>query len=410
MAEFAYKAASTVGGVTTGKVTAETREAALSSIRGRGLLPLEIREVAPRNQIPIMLGRGRLRRMVVLRFAEKLSGLLSAGVPLDRSLAVMASGTDDRTDDSVFGQTVAAIRRKVQDGSSLADALAASRHVLFPEFYIGAVRAGEASGALSEVLSRLSDFLQRQEKLRRDLVASLVYPAITLLFAGVAILVLVTVLVPSFAVLLADTGQALPAPTKALVWLGRAIRGYWWAVLSLGAAAVAGLDLARRSGDGRMRLEAALLRIPGYGGIRRAVASARLLRTLAVLLLNGVPLLDALGVSVEAAGNPVLRVGMLGAIAGVKEGRSLSSELGTLGFLSRASIQIVQIGEEIGTLAQSLEKAGADMERQAQSQIGRALAILEPALLVVTAGVVAFVALSMLLPILSLNTLGSLQR
>lgn len=405
VAEFAYRAVDINGGTSRGKICAESREVALNIIREQGLFPLDVNEVRQEAKSRHGQLKGR-RNAVLLAFTEQLASLLNAGISLDRALGVMSASSG-----RVRGAEIArSIRKTIREGSTLADALTSVSRDLFPGFYVGAVRAGEASGTLGEVLSRLNGFLQQQTMLYRELISSLVYPSVTLSFAIVAIVIMLVYLVPSFSSLLSDTGQTLPKSTRVLVWLGQNVSRYWWLALLAGLQGAVVLLSLRRSNKGRLYIERALLALPAYGGVRLMASSARFLRTLSILLENGIPLVGAYSIAVEAAGNLFLQTTLMDAFQGIKRGQDLSSQFQRTGLFDVDTVQIVQVGEETGKLGLALEKAASDMERRLRSRTRYAMTLLEPTLLLITAGVVAFVALSMLLPILSLSAFGSWSR
>lgn len=448
MQEFAYQAMDAAGKMVAGAVWGRDRASAAASLRQQGLFPVWLVPVAGPGRGPgssrlraagpvsasasvraggqgIGAGAGtgagsgigiapdaalrkrrgpRLPLRDLARATGQLAGLLAAGVPLDRSLAVLVSAGQG----SLHREALPQIQRWVESGSGLAEALERSEF-RFPGTYTGAVRAGESAGALPAVLLRLAEFLSREDQLRRELRSSLIYPMITLSFAAAAVTVILTVVVPRFSGILADSGQQLPFPTQILVGLGWGFSHFGWVIM---LALAAFLAILRWSGAGNVLAcwwDRQRLTLPGIGLFVRLTLQSQFFRTLGLLLNSGVPLSTALDTAIRAVDSPSAQEAFAQAAVRVREGASLAGALRQTGLCDGAGLEMVRVGEETGALAAALQNVASQADQDVQMALKTVMAWLEPAIILLLAGVVAFVALSMLLPVLSLNMAGMPQ-
>ncbi len=403
---YKYRAVSASGDILEGEMDAPSTASVAERLAELGHTPVRAEEAAGAGAKKFdaaeffRLQRGISRRNLAL-ITRELSTLLAAGVPLDRSLEILGSLVDKKS----LRDAIERILEQVRGGDSLADAMA-TRPRDFPQFYTSMVKAGEVSGTLDQVLERLAEFLERSQAVSESVRSALVYPIILVVVAAVSLIVLVTGVIPQFRPLFESAGQALPLPMLVLVGVANVLSAYWWA-FRLGILA-AGL-LVRRAlaqHDNRLKLDAALLRWPLYGGLIRKIEAARFCRMLSTLLRNGVTMLGALAVTRDTMKNLALREAVDRAAVAVKEGRGLSRSFGDEEVLPQLALSLIRVGEETGELERMLDQVAEIQERDVQRTIGRLLALLVPALTIGLGLIVAVVIVTLLSAILGVNQLA----
>ncbi|MDI6870538.1 MAG: type II secretion system F family protein [Bacillota bacterium] len=392
--QFAYRAAGMDGRVVRGQLSAEDLGTARLRLREQGLFPLSLRE-ARNGAGAVPAGAGPW----VTAFTRHLADLLESGLDLDRALGALGRMAPPR-----WQPLLLAVRAEVQSGAGLAGALSRFPR-LFPPDYTGLVRAGEAAGNLEAVLRRLAAYREEEEEVRRFVRTALVYPAVVAAASVLSAGVMLGFVVPRFAALFRQFHRALPWPTRVVVGIGSALAGRWpvW-LLVLGAAGLAGWIWVRSPG-GRAALGRLAERLPGVGTIRHHLAVARLARSAAMLLGSGLTLSRALAVLTEAEASPGLRRVLAEAHERVESGRPLAATLAEQAFFPALAVEMVAVGEEAGNLETAFSRVAEVYGTEARERTRRLLALVEPALILGVAGLVALVVAAMLLPVLSLPAL-----
>jgi general secretion pathway protein F len=393
MNAFRYRAATPEGRIVEGVLRAPSREGVLADLRARSLFPVAVEEADGAAEA----GSGpRASAAARIQMTRTIATLLEAGFPADRALAAAA----ELIEQPALRGVVQAVRQDVRGGRSLSEALAAHPRV-FPPMYVALVAAGEAGGALGSTFSRLADLQEEAAEIRSQLTSALMYPALMLGAGGLAVALLVFLVVPRFAGVLADSGAELPWTTRVLLGsTGFAVAWGWLIALLAGLGAWTGIR-AVRTPAGRARWDAMLLRVPVLGDLLLRIATARFARTLGTLLQSGVPLVGALEIARGTTGNEVLRRGVGDAARAVREGKTLHAALGTL--LPKLARQMIAVGEESGALAEMLLRVAGVYDREVRTALKRALTLVEPALILLFGAVVGFVALGMLQAVYSIN-------
>jgi general secretion pathway protein F len=337
----------------------------------------------------------------ILGFTQQLATLVEAGLPLERALVVLGEVAPSRR----LRQIVQDVTQSVRAGSTLADALARHHPRPFSRLYVNTVRAGERGGVLELALRRLAEHLDAVRELREAIVSALIYPALLAVVGTGAVIFLLTFVLPRFAVILADLGQALPLPTRLVLAASDALIAYWWVLAAAGLALAVAWQAVARSEGGRRQLDAGLLGLPIAGDVLHKVEIGRAIRTVGTLLSSGVPLLGALDVAREGAGNRVV-ANALGAVHdGVKRGEGLARPMAQTGAFPTLVVHMVRVGEETGRLDDMLGRVAGTYEREVRVAVRRLVATLEPAIIVVLGLVVLGIVLAILLAILSVNEL-----
>ncbi len=374
--------------------------AVVQSLHQLGYIPIRIipaREKGEGSRIFGFLPQ-RVGIKDLLLFTQELSTLVSAGLPLDRSLSILRSLMENRK----LREVIANILSRIQGGSSLAEAL--SQHPrIFSRLYVNMVKAGESGGFLDVILSRLAKYLQAMKETRDYLITVLIYPVILTLITGASITVLITFVIPRFAKIFADMGQAIPLPTQIVLALSQAVRGYWW----IGAAVIAvfylGIRGYQREENRRYRWDRFKLSWVGVGSLIRKIEVARFSRTLGTLLQSGVPILPALNLVKDISQNLAISRAIAHVHDRLREGKSGARSLEETGVFPALAVQMIGVGEETGKLEEMLIRVAESYEENVQNTIKRLVSFLEPIIIVVMGLVVGFIVLSILLAIISIN-------
>ncbi len=405
MARFTYKAVTPAGEVQEGVLEAADEQAVIRKLQGDGLIPVKTRSVGG-SGLRLELGFGgrrgkRVTQKQITVLTQELAALLEAGLTLDHSFKVLL----DLTDDPILTKLLSELQEQVRGGDTFSQALEAQGD-LFPSLYINMVRAGEASGALQAVLSRLADYLERSAELRDTVKNALIYPTILLVVAGLSVVALLVVVVPQFAQMFDDMGQALPLATRIVIGLGDLMRGYWWVLLLgiLGLVSLVNRQLARP--EVKYRWDRRVLGLPLIGDLVAKVETARLTRTLSTLIHNGVTLLAALALVKDVLSNKIIAEAVSAAAEELKRGRGLAETLMEQAVLPKLAIQMIKVGEESGKLEPMLEKVANLYDREVTSAVQRMLGLLEPLLIVGLGLIVAGIIMSIVVAIVSVNQLA----
>jgi general secretion pathway protein F len=344
---------------------------------------------------------GRITADDIAITTRQLAVLVGAGVPLVEALGALV----DQVDHERMKRVVSDVRQRVNEGSSLADALSAHGKV-FSTLYVNMIRAGESSGALEIVLVRLADFTESQARLRSKVIGTLTYPAAMLGIGTVIMAILFTVVIPKITKIFDETKVTLPWTTRALIGFSTTVHDWWWAFLLLFACAVALAARWRRTPDGRAVWDRWVLTAPLFGNLIRQIAIARFSRTLSTLLKSGVPLLTSLDIVKNIVGNVQLAAVVEASREAIKEGESIAAPLKRSGEFPPLVYHMVAIGERSGQLEEMLTNVANAYDAQVETKIGALTALLEPFMIVAMGVVVAFIVFSILMPILQINNLA----
>jgi general secretion pathway protein F len=405
MPVFSYKAADRAGRTIDGVMEAHDSQAVIERLHRDEYFPVRVVQTDGKPRLgALTLGVGGGQRVPardLLTFTQQLSTLIDAGIPLDRALGILA----DLSVSARLRQIVQDVAQSVRTGSTLADALSRHHPRPFSRLYINTVRAGEKGGVLEAALRRLAEHLEQTREMRDALVSAMVYP-ILLISVGIgAVIFLMTFVLPRFAVIFADLGQGLPLPTRILLGLSQGLLDYWWA-LALGALLLVLVwQLVARSEAGRLVVDRWVLGLAGLGDLMRKIEVGRFARTLGTLLRSGVPLLAALGVAREVAGNRVIALALGTVQEGAKKGDGLARPMAETGAFPALAIHMVRVGEETGRIEDMLDRVAGTYEAEIRAAVRRFIALLEPVIILGLGVVVLAIVLSILLAILSINEL-----
>ncbi len=344
--------------------------------------------------------RGRVGTEDIAIMTRQLATLVGSGVPLVEGLTAL----QDQVDHPTLKRVVGRVKQRVNEGTSLGDALE-EHPKIFSHIYVNMVRAGESSGALDVVLVRLASFTEGQSRLRQKVSGAMMYPAIMVLIGVTILAILMTVVVPKVTQMFEQSGAILPWTTRALIKSADLAQSYWWLMV---LAIVVFAFLFRwwiRIESGQAVWHRFLLRAPVFGSVIRMLAMARFSRTLGTLLRSGVPIVAALNIVRNVLNNVVLARIIDEAREAIQEGESIAAPLKRSGEFTPLVYHMVAIGERSGQLEEMLQNIAEAYEGQVETRIEGLTSLLEPVLIVLMGGIVAFIVFSILMPILRLNTM-----
>jgi type IV pilus assembly protein PilC len=395
MATFAFKAFDPAGTATRGEIDAQDKQTVSAQLRSKGLIVVDIEEQKPANAGDLLAGFRRVKATDLTVATRQLATMVSSGMSLLRSLYVI----EEQTDNEKLKETWSQARKDVEAGISLSGAL--QRHPdVFNELYVAMVAAGESGGILEATLERVADQLEKDDSLRRQVRAAMIYPALIGGFATCVLIALVAFLVPVFEKVFKDFGGDLPPITKFTVGLSHLVTGRWYVCIAAVALTVWGFRKWKGSERGREQWDRFKLKVPmKIGDIVQKVALARYSRTFSALIGAGVPMLEAIEITGRTSGNRVIEKAMDEIRESVKAGGTIAEPM------NRAPeafpgmvVQMVGVGEETGALETMLSKVADFYEDQVAAAIKALTSILEPVMIIIVGGMVGFIVIAMYLP------------
>jgi general secretion pathway protein F len=403
---FQYKAVNTSGEVQEGVLEAASAASAVARIQEMGFIPIRAEEAgaakatAPAREGFTLFRRNKITQDDIAIVTRELATLLKAGLPLDRSFEILINLASTPRIAELLGK----IRNDVRGGAALSKALDAQRGT-FSRFFVNMIRAGEAGGSLPTVLLRLAEYLERSKALRDNVTASLTYPAFLALISIFAVAFLLAGVVPRFKPLFATTGKAIPFITQVVLFMGDFVKN-WGALVLIGIAGLMFLLMKRmRDPEVRYKFDRWLVTAPIVGELFARIEMARFSRTLGTLLTNGVTLVSALNIVRETMGNAYLAEAVGSVARELKEGRGLGRPMMETGRFPMLAVHMIQVGEETGRLDDMLMQVAETYDREVEVAIRKALALLQPMMIVLMAVVIGFIIVSILAAMLSIYDL-----
>ena len=395
MASFAFKALDLAGAPAQGEIEADDKQTVASQLRTKGLIVLDIEEQKP-TDVGDLFGRFKKVKSDDLTIATRqLSTMVSSGMSLLRALYVI----EEQTESDLLREAFIEVRKDVEAGLSLSEAL--KRHPkVFNELYVAMVAAGETGGILEGTLIRVADQLEKDDALRRQIKAAMIYPCLIGGFALVTLIALVAFLVPVFEKVFKDFGGDLPAITKFTVMLSHLVTGRWYVLIGVTVAIVYAFRKWKKSESGRVQWDRLKLKFPmKIGDIVQKVALARFSRTFSGLIAAGVPMLEAIDITGRTSGNRVIEMAMDDVRDSVKKGGTLAAPMrGVPEAFPVMVTQMIGVGEETGALETMLAKIADFYEDQVAAAMKALTSILEPLMIMLVGGIVGFIVIAMYLP------------
>ncbi len=398
MPTFQYKAKTRAGELVSGSLAAGDRRTALAELGKMGFFPLAV------DSGDVEQG-GRKRRSLrvksrdVLMFTEQLSSLLRSGMSLSQALGTL----ERRSQKRALGAVLTELRNGIVQGESLSDSLA-KHPKIFSRFFVNLIKAGEASGALDDVLLRLGKHQEQMAEVREKVLGALIYPLIVVSVGICTIVFFMMVMVPKFAGMFKEMGSTMPLPTRILISVSGAFMSYWWIGALLIASAVTAYRIRARTPEGRLALDTLKLRLPVFGSILTANAFAQFARTLATLLENGVPVLNALQIVEDTMTNRLIANEIREARTRVTDGTSISQPLSKGKVFPELLIDMLTVGEESGEVVPALKNIADTYEQELSRTLKVFTTLLEPAIIIFMAVVVGGIVLSILSAVFSITS------
>ncbi len=406
MPVYEYTALDLGGRKKKGTIDAGSISAARQKLRESNVFPVQISEPAqskkesgPSGGSSGLLKRVNMQETSVL--TRQLATLIGAGLPLVPSLTALVP----QIHNGLLRSAIATIRENINEGNSFAGSLSLFPKI-FPPFYINMVRAGEASGTLNLVLERLADFLESQQAVRSKIRSALAYPLFMFVIGSGVLFFLVTFVVPNITHIFKEMHQTLPPITVFLIFVSGFLKSFWWVILLIAAAVIAGIRYTvRKTEAGHLWWDRLKLNAPLFGKLNTKIAIARFSRTLGTLLQSSVPLLSALEIVRNIVDNRVVADEIKMVAKDVEEGQSLSAPLAKSPLFPPIAVEMITVGEQSGEVEKMLFKVADAYEKEVESDIAMITSLLEPAMILAMGAVVGFIVVSILLPIFEMNQL-----
>jgi type IV pilus assembly protein PilC len=393
VATFTFRAIDLAGVPAQGEVDAESKQVVSEQLKSRGLIVLGIDSKRGSKEFNLdFLQRVKLRDLAVM--TRQLSTMISSGVTILRSLYVL----EEQTQNKQLAKALGDVRRDVEAGLPLSDSL--ERHPkIFSPLYVAMVRSGETGGVLESSLIRTADQLEKEDSLRRQVRAAMIYPGVVVSFAMTIMLALVAFIVPVFEKVFEEFDSNLPGLTKVTMAMSHFVTGRWYLLIAGTAIVVFAFIRWKKSAWGRAQWDRFKLRTPlKIGDVVQKVALARWSRTFAALLGAGVPILQAIDITGRTAGNAVVEKAMEGVVDSVKRGGTINAPLKEAPIFPAMVVHMVGVGEETGSLDAMLNKVAEFYEDEVAAAVKALTSILEPAMIIIVGAMVGFIVISLYLP------------
>ena len=404
MESFSYKAVNTAGKDVKGSVEAESREEAARKIKEQGLIPVSIGKQGALDKdvnIPIFKGKKIPARDMSV-FCRQFASILKAGVSVINALEMLAEQTENKK----LKEAIVNTQSNVEKGESLSDSM--RQYDAFPSILIDMVRAGEASGSLENSLTRMAIQFEKDAKLNGIVKKAMMYPIVLICVMIGVVIVMLTFVIPSFMTMFEDLDSELPVTTKAILAMSNSLKNYWYIYIIVVVGIVVGIQMYKRTDNGKHNLDKLKLKIPVFGLLQTKSACASFARTMSTLLQAGMPMIDALEISASTMKNVLFYDGLEKVKNGVSLGLPLSNQLKATGLFPAMVVHMVGIGEETGNVEEMLTNSATYYEEEVEVQTQTLTSLMEPIIIVLMAFVVVLLIMAIYQPMIQLyNTLGS---
>jgi type IV pilus assembly protein PilC len=394
MATFAFKAIDLAGVPETGTIEGADKKTVTSELKAKGLKVMTLEEKKSALKMELRLGPKRVKASELTVMSRQLATMISSGMTLLRAFYVL----EEQVENDFLRETIAGVREDIEAGLNFSAALESHPKVFNP-LYVAMVRAGESGGVLEESLERISDQLEKDDSLRRQVKSAMAYPIVVFSFAVLVLIGMIAFIVPVFVGVFEDFGGELPAITRFTVALSNLVTGQWYILIAIAVGSFIGFRKWKSSSWGRPQWDALRLRVPfSIGKTVQKIALARWSRTFSALYGAGVPIMHAIDVTGQTAGNAVVDKAMAAVIESVKSGGSIAGPLKEAPIFPPMVAQMIAIGEETGNLDTMLSKVADFYEDEVAAAIKALTSILEPVMIVLVGGIVGFIVIAMYMP------------
>lgn len=405
MPNYSYRGFDKSGKQTTGQISADDEQSALSRVKSIGIFPTEVKiarlSASSAKRSVIVSAKSGVRSSDLTIFSRQLANLVRGGLPLMRTFTALTEHTESPNLKAALEQ----MQQEIKGGKSLWEALEAYPGI-FPKLYVNMVKAGEASGQLPSVLQWLADYLDKEQSRKNQIRGALAYPTLLVGVGTITIISLVTFIVPKFVSMFQEFGQALPLPTVMLIGLSKAMIGWWWVILALVFGVVTSAKFYVKTPAGRLLSDRIKLKLPLIGKLNLKSSVSKFARTTATLLQGGVTLFESMNIVRDVIGNEALARGADFVRDGMREGESFAARLKDSGVFPPLLTHMAAVGEETGELQSVLITVADAYDVEVEATLKNLVSLLEPMIIVIIGGVIAFIILAMLLPVFQINMMG----
>lgn len=393
MAKFTWEGLDRNGTLRKGSMEASDEDAVVNRLRADQITPKQIKRAGFGN-IDIKIGTGVVSRDILV-FTRQLATMIDAGLPLVQCLDILGNQAENQA----FGKILFSVKSSVESGASFSDAL--RRHPrIFDQLYVNLVAAGEVGGILDTILNRLATYIEKAEKLKRQVKSAMFYPIAILVVSIAVILVMLIEVIPTFQKMYEGFGgAALPAPTQFVIDISNGLIHYWYLLIAAGVGIALLVTWVRTSEQGRKLFDAAILNVPVLGPLLRKVVVARFTRTLGTLLNSGVPILDSLEICAKTAGNTKVEAAIIYSRRSISEGKDMATPLLETKVFPSMVVEMVGVGEQTGTMDQMLNKIADFYEEEVDVAVTGLTSLLEPIMMAFLGVVVGGLIVAMYLPV-----------
>ncbi len=393
MPVFQYTARTLKGDLVNDKIDLPSRDDVIAHLRKNRMVVVQVRAAPREFKLSFKLGGGVKTRDIVV-MTRQFATMINAGLPLVQALDILAQQTENKILADITRQVV----YDVESGHTLADALRKHPRA-FSDLYVNMVAAGEAGGILDTILVRLAQFLEKNDAIVRKVKGAMVYPAVILSVAVIAISVLLIFVIPTFQNMFASVNLELPLPTRIVIGLSNLLKNYWWALLASIGVIVFGINRYYQTAPGRLQIDGLLLRLPVLGDVLRKSAVSRFTRTLGTLISSGVSILDGLEITARTAGNMVIHNAVMESRASIAGGETIAQPLAKSKVFPPMVISMIAVGEQTGGMDEMLSKIADFYDDEVDAAVGTLLSLMEPIMIVVLGVIVGGMVVAMYLPI-----------
>jgi type IV pilus assembly protein PilC len=390
---FEYTARNLKGDRVKDQVDLPSKDDVIAHLRKNRLVVVQVRQAPASVSLGGMFKAGVKTRDVVI-FTRQFATMINAGLPLVQALDILAQQTENKVLAGVTRQVV----YDVESGQTLADAL--RKHPkAFSDLYVNMVAAGEAGGILDTILQRLAQFLEKSDAIIRKVKGAMVYPAVIMSVAVIAVTVLLIFVIPTFQNMFASVNLELPLPTRIVIGLSNALKHYWWLLIGAIVLGIFSINRYYKTAQGRLQIDSMLLRFPVIGDVLRKSAVSRFTRTLGTLISSGVSILDGLEITARTAGNMVIHNAVMESRSSIAGGDTIAAPLQRSKVFPPMVISMIAVGEQTGGLDEMLSKIADFYDEEVDAAVGTMLSLMEPIMIVVLGVVVGGMVVAMYLPI-----------
>ena len=395
---YTYKARDRSGALLNGSLMADSESLVLQRLREMGFTPLDVtKEKQKVGQIKISFRPGHVKLKELSVFCRQFATMVNSGLPILRSLAILA----DQTDSEELAKVVTQVRIDVEQGSSLSMAMA-KHPKAFNDLFIAMVKSGETGGVLDDVLLRLADTIETEVKLRGKIKSAMTYPIAVVCLVALIMAAMLLFVVPQFKSIFAQLGGTLPLPTRVLLVLSDGMKKFWYLAIAAGVGASFLFKRYKKTEAGRAQIDAIKLKTPVFGPLFHKTALARFSSTLGMLLKSGVPILQALDIVSDTVNNKVISKAVGDTQSSVREGESIAKPLSRHPVFPSMVVQMLSVGEETGQIDTMLAKVADFYNDEVEAQVDALTSLIEPLLIAVIGGVVGAAVIALYMPMFNI--------